>query len=145
MDLHKLTQLVVPLARRTGALQAVCRGGTSFPIVPKRVREFKSEDPWETPYGRIEVDPEHEDGYPFTSMIYAEDRPAQWEPHQIYGVILLFIAFWIICLMQAFAPLNKGGPMAREEALRRRRLFREKQEWDILGEPDFAPTGTTMK
>ena len=74
MDAHKFMRMMVPLARRTTGIQAVLRGGVTHPVTPKAVQEFNSSDPFETPYGRIEIDPDDYDHMPFTDTPYNPNR-----------------------------------------------------------------------
>lgn len=108
-------------------------------MVPKRIREFQSDDPWETPYGRIETDPKDPDGLPFTGPCYMPGRFEEWDYETTIAVFGVLVCMWIMVIWQFCVPENNNVMVAREEALRRRRLYREKQEWDILGEPDFTP------
>eukprot|EP00992_Anisonema_acinus_P007911 TRINITY_DN3951_c0_g1_i1.p1 TRINITY_DN3951_c0_g1~~TRINITY_DN3951_c0_g1_i1.p1 ORF type:complete len:134 (-),score=16.01 TRINITY_DN3951_c0_g1_i1:63-464(-) len=108
-------------------------------ISNKRDGEFHSDDPLETRFGRIEIDPDCVDGLPFTHTAYYFDRPGQWSPDLVISFWVYIFQFFVIWAMMWLIPQNWTDMQAREEACRRRRLYRELQEWEILGEPDYDP------
>jgi len=133
---------MVPMGRRAAAAagfhsSALLRGGVSRPVRSKRETDFNSDDPWETPFGRIEHDDEE---IPITRTVYLPARPTEWGTEIVWHMILFVTFTWMMVILGYVNPKSRLDDVAMEEALRRRRLLREKQEWDILGVPDFDPT-----